>query len=388
MKEIYDVAIVGAGPAGSAAALNLAAAGLKTCIIDKSSFPRPKLCGSLLTQRARKAYDQAFGEDWSPVILQEAQGADYFIRHTLVHSLSGQPPLYQSDRLLLDEFLLKQAERAGAEVITGNGVKQVNVVRQRLLLEDGTRLGFRYLLGCDRANSLVARTLYGRSLPQGRAAAALEIDVPLRDTDYRAAQPQIFFGIARWGYAWIFPKGEVLTIGLGALADRNPPLKTVFAQFLKQRLGYVPAIKFQGHLIPFCAYRRHPGRDNILLCGDAAGVVDPSTGEGISFALQSGYQAARAIVANFSTPASVFRAYSADHQRVVNDLHITAQLNYLILPRLTEKLFLRVFPLSDSFARLQMQLMADQISYPEYRTAILNKLKAGLGRRLRRLIGF
>ncbi|PIV88142.1 MAG: geranylgeranyl reductase, partial [Hydrogenophilales bacterium CG17_big_fil_post_rev_8_21_14_2_50_63_12] len=82
----------------------------------------------------------------------------------------------------------------------------------------------------------------------------------------------------------------------GGLHAKNPALKKVFHGFLAARFGSVPEGRIKGHYLPFGDYRKVPGRRNVLLCGDAAGLVDPITGEGIAFAMLSGLYAAEAII--------------------------------------------------------------------------------------------
>jgi geranylgeranyl reductase family protein len=378
----YDVAILGAGPAGSAAAITLARAGVKTCLIDREDFPRPKLCGSLLTLRCRKLYEEVFPEALDQAVIQTSTGADFFFGPRLAHSLRDQTLLLQSDRLSLDHFLLMQAVQAGAKPITGNAAREIDVASGQISMAGGGSIRYRYLVGCDGAHSLAARTLYGRSLPKGSAAAALELDVDRTETGLRVDRPQIYFDVVRWGYAWIFPKGGKLTLGLGALPGKNGNLNRIFRDFLSSRLGYLPPNRIGGHLIPFNAYRKLPGRGNILLCGDAAGLVDPITGEGIAYAIQSGCLAARSILRHYSDPSAVLDSYNLAYQRIVDSLKIASGLSLLVFPTLSGKLFRRVFPLTDGFARLHLKLMADEIGYRDYRKQVLSKLFRGAGRRL------
>lgn len=371
---VYDVAVVGAGPSGSAAARTLALAGLNTCIIDKSHFPRQKLCGGLITLRARKIYEQVFERNLSEVILHESHNAELYAGKAAVLKLSHAAPIYFTDRILFDDFLLQQAVQSGAYAITGAAVKHVDISTNTLVLSDATQIQYKYLIGCDGVQSPVASALRGHPLNLKHAALGLELDLPMCNTSYRTDSPQVFFGNVNWGYGWIFPKGDHLCLGMAALPHDNSDLRKSFKDFLLTHLGYIPDVPTKGHWLPYCAFRHGAGNGNMMLCGDAAGLVDPITGEGIAYAIQSGYHAARAIAANFRDATAAQKAYHNDYKSIVHNLKITARLSLLIYPRLTRKLFLRALPHSERFGKLHLDLMADTISYPAYQKAIMKEL--------------
>ena len=106
---------------------------------------------------------------------------------------------------------------------------------------------------------------------------------------------RIDFGAAHWGYGWDFPKSGSSTIGIGGVLSRNEDMKGAMAAYL-DLLGQDPTQPVKGHHLPFGDFRRRPGRGAVLLAGDAAGLVDPITGEGIAYALKSGQLAAQAAV--------------------------------------------------------------------------------------------
>ncbi|PKN72681.1 MAG: geranylgeranyl reductase [Candidatus Cloacimonetes bacterium HGW-Cloacimonetes-3] len=381
---VYDVAVVGAGPAGSAAARTCALAGFSTCIIDKSHFPRQKLCGGLLTLRAKKIYDRVFERKLEEVILHESHSAELLSGDSAVLKLSHAAPICFTDRILFDEFLLKQAVQAGAHAITGVAVKHVDTKANTLVLSDGTQIQYKYLIGCDGVHSTIAHALWGQPLNLKHAALGLELDVPLTDTNYSPDNPQVFFGKVNWGYGWIFPKGDKLCLGMAALPHKNSDLRKCFHDFLLNHIGYIPKNKTQGHWLPYCDFKRHAGKGNVMLCGDAAGLVDPITGEGIAYAIHSGYLAAMAITASFGDAKAAQAAYRKEYKRIVSKLKITAKLSLLIYSKLSRKLFLRALPHSERFGKLHLDLMADNISYPAYKREILKELGLLITRKLTR----
>ncbi len=292
----FDVIIVGGGPAGSAASFTLANSGISVCVVDRYTFPRDKLCGGLLTLRSKKIFDEIFGISWDPVIDMVSRGVRFYYKSNLLNSVEDYKDLYFTTRYNFDNYLLRQSEKAGTNLFLGNAVKSINIKDNSIALGNGTLLTYDYLIGADGVNSIVARTLFGKSFDKSTIAYALEIEIPINDKYKRIDDPEIYFGVVRWGYGWVFPKKDTLTTGIGGLHEKNEDIKKEFLDFLKMRFGEVPEVKIKGNYLPFGNYREQPGGNNILLCGDAAGLVDPITGEGIAFAMQSGHFAALSII--------------------------------------------------------------------------------------------
>ena len=182
-------------------------------------------------------------------------------------------------------------------------------------------------------------------------------------------KPEIYFRIARWGYGWLFPKRDCLTIGLAGLVGKNSNLKALFIDFAKQlNQGCLPSAPWKGHPIPFGNYRRRPGRDNVLLAGDAAGLVEPVTGEGIAFAMESGRCAAKAVIAaaKRGQPASALSLYLPEYSRITGSFRYARIMRGLVFPALTQPIFLRVLERSRSVATRYLDLLADEIDYSTY----------------------
>ena len=194
----------------------------------------------------------------------------------------------------------------------------------------------------------------------------------------RVVDPEIYFGLIDWGYGWVFPKRDTLTVGVGGSLRKNPDLMSSFKDFLRQRFGEIPAGKIKGHHIPFGDFRRVPGRGNILLCGDAAGLVEPITGEGIAFAMQSGHFAAEAIrdAAKALKPAAALDFYQPRYEAIAASFRHANRLRHLLFPRTAQKLFSKVLPRTSSIPRRHMDLMADEITYADYGKFLLRKAVA------------
>ncbi len=292
---IDDVLVVGAGPAGCAAAYDLAAAGLHVRLLDKVSFPRRKPCAGGLTMRTVRSlrYDispviERVAEDW--VLGRRLERATRFPRHG--------PIVAMTVREELDRFCLERTLAAGASF---ERVDKLTAIERAgdgwtLRTTDGP-LRARWLIGADGANGVTRALLKPRRarrpgpIEHGVAAEAL---VPV--TDAGAYDMEIRLDWVPRGYAWIFPKGQHLNVGVYARAPTRG-LKRAVIEFCRARLGHAltPPEVF-GHRVPLRGQNMSHTPGDALLVGDAAGLVDPLFGEGIYFAVASGQAAARAIL--------------------------------------------------------------------------------------------
>jgi flavin-dependent dehydrogenase len=205
-----------------------------------------------------------------------------------------------------DEFLLA---RSGADVLDGTAVSDVSetfgLVKVRA---NGRLLTARYLVGADGATSSVGRALNLRQNP--RLGGAIEAAVPLGgDAGLRArygGRAVFSLGVIPWGYAWVFPRGDGLSVGIGHFRPRRVDLRTELRCEMA-RLGIgLDAVRIHGHALPsyqappWPFWRRRPqerlSTRRCVLVGDAAGLVDPLLGEGIRYAVSSARLAARAIL--------------------------------------------------------------------------------------------
>lgn len=363
----YDVVVIGGGPAGSSAARTLALSGLSVCVIDKKEFPRNKLCGGLLTLRSKKVFDSVFNVSWDNVIEKTSRGVEFYYNTAFLNSVSNYKDVYFTSRRNFDNFLLSLSKKTGAKLLLGQGVKYIDEKDKKLVLDNGEQIKYKYLIGSDGVNSVVARFLFGSPFDKKTIAFGVEIEVPYSTRVESIENPEIYFGVVNWGYGWVFPKKDTLTVGLGALHEKNKDIKSKFDKFLVMRFGYVPEAKIKGHYIPFGDYKRVPGRKCILLAGDAAGLVEPITGEGIAFAMQSGFFAAESILeATKKRTDDVLSIYTSKYKRITNILDYANILKYLLFQRPLQHLFKVILPQTTSVIRNHMDLMADECSYQNY----------------------
>lgn len=354
------------------------------CLIDRSIFPRDKLCGGLLTLRSKRAFQTIFKTDWTPVIQTVSTGASFYYKQKRLNQITNYKEISFTCRRNYDAFLLDLARKNGATVLESAQAQAINIKQSCLILNDGTAFHYDFLIGADGVNSMVAKTLFGDAFNPSTIGFGLEMEVPVTGNIPAIREPEIYFGLLDWGYGWVFPKGNTLTAGVGGLLKKNPKMREDFNRFLIQRFGSLPPPKVKGHFIPFGDFRRTPGRENVLLCGDAAGLVEPITGEGIAFAMLSGFYAAEsikeALAAN--SPAAALSFYQKRYSGIADSFSQANKLRFLLFPKFCQFLFSKALPHTQSIPRRHMDLMADNLDYGEYVNFLTKKIGLGWARKL------
>ena len=284
----------------------------------------------------------------------------------MLRSLRDYKDLFSIQRRDFDHFLLKLAADAGAELRLGVAVKNVDCNSNTIRLSDGTELSAKHIIGADGVNSQIGRSLYGRPFSRKWIGFGLEMEVPLKDGFENVSDPEIHFGVVKYGYGWVFPKKDTMTAGIGGLLSKNPDMRHEFETFLKARFGRVPNAEIKGCFIPTGDYRMPPGRKDILLCGDAANLAEPITGEGISFAMQSGHYAALSVIESNRTGKPAMELYLKRYREIAGAFDYSRKLRYLVFPGPCERALIRSLSKTESLAKKHMDLMAGDLEYPEY----------------------
>ena len=294
--ERFDVLVVGAGPAGSAAAIHLARGGARVLLADKARFPRDKPCGGGLTGRALRHVPC----DVSPVVEHVVDRFVVRAGYRGGFARRSSPPLIRmTQRRRLDSHLAEQAASAGADLRDGAPVADLAFEPEGASARvGGSPVRASFVVGADGANGIVARAA---GLGEGVVCGvALEGNVPWATLDpapYRETA-WVELGVVPGGYGWVFPKGDHANLGVGGWLDEGPRLRAHIARLARAH-GLEPdaLTELRGHRLPM----RRPGaaaaRGRALLVGDAAGLVDPLSGDGIYEAFVSARLAADAILA-------------------------------------------------------------------------------------------
>jgi geranylgeranyl reductase family protein len=306
--ERFDAVVVGAGPAGSTSAFRLARAGARVLLVDKARFPRDKPCGGGLTYRALRLLPFSV----APVVEEEVDvfelGLGFrrrFVRRT------AEPLVVMTQRRRLDAFLVEQAREAGAEF--RDGVK----VELLPLAVDGVGIDTKVLIGADGVNGATAKTF---GLDGHEHEVALEANVPygpVQRSRY-ARRAVIEFGIVPGGYGWVFPKGDHVNVGVGGWLHQGPRLRTHLARLCREHDIPDDALtEVRGYRLPLRRPGASPARGRTALVGDAAGLVDPVSGDGIYEALLSAQLAADAALDIIAGRTADFSGYAEELRQVL-----------------------------------------------------------------------
>ncbi len=372
MEDRVDVAVVGAGPAGSAAACVAARAGLTVALVDRAAFPRDKLCGGGVTGRAATELRRAFGLEITPDLFLTTPLVRFNAGARVLGRLEDAPPLHMTMRRSFDARLHAQAVAAGATPLARSRPTEIDTDRRRIRLSCGRRLQYGVLIGADGVNSAVGRHLFGRAHDPATIGFALEVEAPT------APEPwvEIDFDAAPWGYGWAFPKAGSLTLGVGGIHRHNPDLRPRLAAYLRRHGADPESLSVKGHFLPAGDFRPVPGRGAVLLAGDAAGLVDPMTGEGIGHAIASGRMAAEAALAALSggRPEAALPHYARALAPLQSELAYARRLQALVFGRLTHRAMLRIIASRPSMQRRAVRLLAGELDYHELRRGFLRRL--------------
>jgi geranylgeranyl reductase family protein len=279
----YDAIIVGAGPAGSTCAYRLATAGASVLLLDRARFPRDKPCGGAVTARALRELPVEIDE----VVERIVSRFELRLRHRHGFSRAAPVPLaYMTQRRRLDSYLLARAVDAGAELRDGTTASKI---RQEGVDGDSAAV----VIGADGANGICRRAL--ACAPQHRHAVALEGNFAHEASVRRYAQRLVLeFGTIPGGYGWIFPKADHLNIGVGGWKSEAPNLRRHLARLCEAHgLDLAALDDVRGHHLPFRTRGAALADDRIALIGDAAGLADPLSGDGIYEAALSAKLAAK-----------------------------------------------------------------------------------------------
>ena len=314
--QTWDVIVVGAGPAGCAAAYDLATSGRSVLLLDCCDFPRRKACGGGVTMKAVRVLRYSI----APVVVAtvyRTQVSKNFERSA--NLISSKPVCLMTVREEFDAFCLNQTIGAGAEfrkIAQIHGLRELpDVVVISTAVGD---LQARFLVGADGANSQV-RGLIGEAR-WFRAGFALEAQVA---SSQHVSDMHLDFGVVSDGYGWVFPKNEHLNVGLYSQAHQHKITRSTLAEYIQKKLGSYEAHCIIGQYLGMGGMCNQPNYRRVLLVGDAAGLVDPLTGEGIYHAIVSGQTAALAINSELKGGGAALEIFQRELREVAFDLEVS-----------------------------------------------------------------
>ena len=372
-----EIGIVGAGPAGAWAAYRLARAGARVTIID-DSHPREKPCGGGLTGRALDLIDGAIDPGAFPSVTISGALFQHGDRRVSVRLRNNQatPPLVVASRRDLDAALLRAAIGAGAMHVASRARDvERNSGGWRVLTRDG-HVDCGWIIGADGPTSLVRRRVF-RAFERSDLSIATGWFV--RGTTGRDVV--IAFETEPPGYVWSFPRPDHLAVGICAQANESTTrqLQLRARGWMARSIGAGGALDRYAWPIPSLSEsalaREEPAADRWMLLGDAAGLVDPITREGIYFALRSADLAAQNLL-DAGDPASRFSAGIRDE--IHAELRRAASLKARFYRPRFMGLMLRALQSSAPIREIMGDLVAGQQTYHGLRRRLLSTLELRL----------
>jgi geranylgeranyl reductase family protein len=289
-RNVWDVVVVGAGPAGASAAHAAATAGRRVLLVERARMPRYKTCGGGIVGFSRQALPAGFDAP----MRDEVSAVTFSLDGRFARTRRSAEVLFGLvERPEFDRRLVRAATGAGARLredttVTAIEHREPDRSQVDVVLTGGHRIAARCVVGADGSAGRAA-TQVGVRTRQVDLGLEREIPVPDELAERWAGRALVDWGPLPGSYGWVFPKGSTLSVGVIAARGQGRETKRYLDEFLSRLglSGYEPSIA-TGHLTrcrtedsPFSAGR-------LLVCGDAAGLLDPCTREGISFALRSG----------------------------------------------------------------------------------------------------
>jgi geranylgeranyl reductase family protein len=388
----YDVAIVGAGPAGSTTAKFLSEKGFKTLLLDKEKFPRDKPCGGGLPMRVLQRFPYVVNDK----IIESYSSSGTVFSPSLQHQIeiSKSTPLMATTlRKKFDFELVKYAREAGAVFQEGTPVSNIQITndKARVILSDGTGIDSEIIVGADGVNSIIAKNMGLRKMGTEKGVCVLQefkVDEKIMDDYFKKSRHcyvhSRFKTVA--GYGWVFPKKGHLNIGFGIIqVDKTQDQKLNLLECLQEYL----ALLKEKDLIPQHlqeapvkggALLAHPLEktygNRLLLVGDAGGFINPLSGEGIYYAMTSGQIAAEVISEALEKKQTTEEFLSNYQTRWQKDFGRDIDLILKVVKRGSMEYAERVFKIASKDPKLtdlMMGVITGQLSVQQYKWKIVRR---------------
>jgi geranylgeranyl reductase family protein len=329
---MYDVIVIGAGVAGSSAAFHLVNAGLNVLVLEKEKLPRYKTCGGGVIKRAAELLP--FSID--PVVEQKLSRVDIFDHENNLHLIEERrdPVTFMVMRADFDNFILSKAVEKNAVVHDESEVIGLENFRDYVNVKTrNDNFRARFVIAADGATGISAKCLGVKNNLVKIPALEIETIVNENISNLYNAAARFDYGLIPFGYAWVFPKKEHLSIGAAFMKKTNQSLHIWLDKYF-DILGIqekdILAKEKHGYLIPLALKRGSCCSGRVLFAGDALGLADPITAEGISYAIESGQLAAAALIESKPESASVRQMYNEKLNGLYKELNSAKFLSYFV----------------------------------------------------------
>lgn len=355
----FDVIIAGAGPAGSTCAIALKNSGLKVALIDKDTFPRDKICGDAVSSVTKRVLRQ-INPELETNLLDFAPKVN--ITHAKLHS-----PRFESleiefskvghciKRIDFDNWLFNHAKQnPDVTIYQQTKLKDLEITDQQVhaTLDNGDVLQAKVIVGCDGAHSIVAKKMANFKVDRKHYSGAVrQYYKNIKGLSGNSLEVYFLKGYLP-GYFWIFPlSNNEANVGFGMLSDTIAKQKINLKESLHNIIHQIPEVaerfkdaspleEVKGFGLPLGSKKYTISGHRFMLCGDAAALIDPFSGEGIETAIESGKFAAEQILASFPTDnfkPSTLKAYD---ERVYKKMWSNFSNHYLFQRLLSDRVWL------------------------------------------------
>lgn len=291
---MYDIIIIGGGPAGASAGRRAGMLGLNTLLLEKEEFPRYKPCAGGLSNHAASYLGFELPKS---VINREITGARVLYKDRAVEVRKDYRLSLMVSRSIFDNFLLEKAKESGITVHTGEKVLSCSEKPEYVEVKTlkNTYLS-KFLIIAEGVQGLL-KTCVRPADTKEEYGVCMVTEVPALEEEIEkrlGKNVELHFGIAEGGYGWIFPHKNYYSVGIGGGAKILKHPKKRMLAFLEAN-GFTGEYKLHGHKIPWGGLKRKVCGSRTLLCGDSAGFVDSFSGEGLAYAIRSGQLAAEVL---------------------------------------------------------------------------------------------
>ncbi len=364
MTKVFDVAIIGSGPAGASAAFELAKNGISTVIIEKETLPRYKTCGGGFAYRGRRKMPF----DVSSVVEKEFFRVDAFFEKIGVHVVSErkEPIISMVMRDDFDNFLVEKAKEHGITLLENHKLKNITFEDNITLHTTQGDVKTKFVIAADGALSTTAKLTGWEETRLLIPALEYEVEVHPEDFKRLSKSVRLDFDAIPMGYGWCFPKKNHLSIGLASFRRVKVDFKKLYRDYMENILGITEVINEEMHGFQIPVTPRTDGcvRKGVFLVGDAAGFADPLTAEGISNAIFSGIMAAEAIVESELDQQIAEENYNTKlNETLIPELKTGVRLSKLFYENEKIRNFL-IKKYGDRICEVMTQILMGERTYP------------------------